>query len=160
MEKKVRLFGVITISCAAIFALVGFLVGWKVSVDNAVTLQGGSSIQPQYVDILSAWVYVPNPVDGQVRIEILSEKDVFVEPVAFTGVVGDVIDGPDSTTITILAVDTPASDAPPGSGSALIKISRSSIVDARIAGTGFGVVVGVLCGVVIGFLRKRTSNNK
>jgi len=148
-------FSFVFLGCVIVFSLMGFVIGTVAGHTGSETITGGSSIQPQFVKSLSAWVYMPTPQGDQARIEIRSGADVTLPPAVVTGATGDVVRYSDKVSVEILDVDPGTADSPPGSGSVTIKIVNDPGSGPRILATSIGACVGAVCACVVWVVRKR-----
>jgi len=155
MRKPSRQFGLVLLGCVVVFALVGFVVGVAVKdlPGSSETVRGGSSIQPQYVESLSAWVYMPTLQTNEARIEIRTGNDLSLPATVVTGKVGDVIQYSGSITIEVVSIATV--DSPPGSGS-VIQIVRSG-TDHRVLATIIGACAGGVLALVLWITKLRLA---
>lgn len=152
-----RRFVFVILGCVVVFSLVGFLIGTTMrnAPVRSETIRGGSSIQPQFVESLSAWVYIPSPQTNEARIEIRSGSNLSLPVTVVTGTPGQVIQYSGSISINILQVNPAPSDSPPGSGLVVIQIVDDSGVNPRIFTTASGACVGLACALVLWGVRKR-----
>lgn len=155
-----RRFSFVLLGCVVVFSLVGFFVGAMLNALPArtETIGGESSIQPQFVKSLSAWVYIPSTQTNEARIEIRSGGDLSLPATVVTGTPGEVIRFSDSVSIKILQVDPVTPDSPPGSGLVVIQIVDDSSAGHRVLATVIGACAGAVCALVLWIVRKRRTN--